>query len=230
MMKKIYILLFLLALTTSCTDYGEKKVFNGTEIYYKDGVTIEQVDKLGESLVESGFADGGHKSVQFVKDGDLYVFRMVVRDEFVNDPSYENLYRFFPKELSQYVGLPVDFHVCDDQFNTIKIYALADSLKTIMAKGTEIRYTNKVMLQDVEKLKEFLIESGFSDDSRKTVELDRENVTYIFKMVIDEYRLRNESNLTILRLMKRELSKNVFSNLPVKIHACDELMNTLKVI
>ncbi|MEM6719448.1 MAG: hypothetical protein AAF611_09050 [Bacteroidota bacterium] len=229
-MKKIYILLFVLVLATSCAYYGEKKVFDGTEIYYTDGVTVEQVEKLGESLVASGFTDGRHKSVQFVKEGEKYVFKMIIKEEFLENEAYENLYKFFPKELSNYVNLPVDFHVCDNQFNTLKVYKLEDSLQSVMAKGTEIRYTKKMLPTEVEKLRTFLIESGFSDDTPKTVELDRENTTYIFKMVIDTYRLKSEANLSILRLLKGELSKKVFSNFPVKIHACDELMNPLKII
>ena len=97
-MKKIGIVLFVAALFVSCNNFGEKKVFDGTEIYYKDGVSAEQVDKLGESLMESGFANGDRKSVQFVKDGDAYVFKMVVKEEFLDNESYKNLFKYLPKE------------------------------------------------------------------------------------------------------------------------------------
>jgi hypothetical protein len=229
-MKKLCALLFVFVFVTACADYGEKKVFNGTEVYYKDGVTAEQAEKLGKSLVDLGFADGGYKSVQFVKEGENYIFKMVIKEVFLDNDSYENIFKFFPKELSDHMNMSIDLYVCDDQFNTLRMYKLDDALKTIMAKGTEIRYTKNVIPKDVEKLKEFLIESGFSDDTRKTIELDRENTTYIFKMVIDRYRLKSESTIGILTMMKQELSKEVFSGLPVKIHACDELMNTLKEI
>lgn len=230
-MKKLSILLFIAAFVTSCTNFGKKKVFDGTEIYYKDGVTEAEVDKLGENLIESGFTNGELKSVQFVKEGESYIFKMVINEENINDESLENVFTYFPKELSQYMDLPVDLHLCDNYFNTLRVYKLNDAPKLMMANATEIRYTNKVMPDDAEKLKKFLIDNGFAThETRKTVVLDRENMTYIFKMVIDKYRINDKATLGMVTMFKRELSKNVFSNLPVKVHLCDDLMNTLKII
>ncbi|WP_298510328.1 hypothetical protein [uncultured Kordia sp.] len=229
MIKKTGILLFILTLLSSCTNYGEKKIFDGTEIYYKDGVTEAQADKLGKSLMDAEFTNGEVKSVQFVKDGDMYLFKMVIKEQFLEDKSLENIFNIFPKELSGYMDLPIDLHLCDSQFNTLRVYKLEDAFKTMMAKRTEIRYTDKVMIEDVEKLKDFLIEYGFSSDNvEKTVELDRESMTYIFKLIIAKNKLENEAVLSYLTRLKMELTKKVFSGLPVKIHMCDEMMNTLK--
>ncbi|WP_298426802.1 hypothetical protein [uncultured Kordia sp.] len=229
-MKKLITLLSAILLLISCANYGEKKVYNGTEVYYKDGVTEEIADKLGENLTSSGFANGDTKSVQFVKEGDVYVFRMVIKDEFLNDESLESVFNIFPKELSDYMNLPVDLHLCDDTFNTLRVHKLEDARKVIMAKATEIRYTKNVTLEEVEKLKSFLLEYGFSDnDNRKTVELDKENDTYIFKMVLAEEKLKNESTVTLLKLFGGEMAKIAFDNQPLKVHMCDELMNTVKI-
>ncbi|MCH2195544.1 hypothetical protein [Kordia sp.] len=231
MMRKTGILLLLLTLIAACTNYGEKKVFDGTEIYYKDGVTEVEADKLGESLMDSGFTNGELKSVQFLKEGDKYIFKMVVKEQFLEDNSLSHVFKFFPREISEYMDLSIDLHLCDSHFNTLQIHTLQDAHKSIMAKATEIRYTNKVVPHDVEKLKDYLIENGFADDEiKKVVVLDRENMNYIFKLVIDKRRLEHEGTLSLLTLLKGQLSKNVFSGLPVKIHMCDDLMNTLKEI
>lgn len=230
-MKKIITLLSVFALLASCANYGEKKVFNGTEVYYKDGVTEAQADKLGESLVSSGFADGNGKSVQFVKEDDRYVFKMVINEESLDDKSLESVFNIFPKELSEYMGFPVDLHLCDDTFNTIRVHKLEDAQQSIMAKATEVRYTKNVTLSEVEKLKDFLIEFGFSDDENaKTVALDKEGNAYIFKMVLEDSRMEDKNTIGILTMFKGELSKNVFNNQPVRVHMCDELMNTIKII
>ena len=129
------------------------------------------------------------------------------------------------------MNLPVDLHLCDDSFHTLRVHKLSDAVQTIMAKATEVRYTENVTLDEAEQLKSFLIEYGFSDDENpKTVALDKEDSTYIFKMVIDKSRLEDASTITLLTLFKDELSKNVFNNQPVKVHMCDELMNTLKIV
>ena len=230
-MKKIITLLSVIALLASCANYGEKKMFNGTEVYYKDGITEAQADKLGESLVSSGFADGNGKSVQFVKDDDNYIFKMVINEESIDNKSLESVFNIFPKELSEYMGFPVDLHLCDNSFNTLRVHKLADAQNTIMAKATEVRYTKNVTLGEAEKLKDFLVEFGFSDDENpKTVALDKEDNFYIFKMVLDKSRMEDENTVGLLTMFKGELSKNVFNNKPVKIHMCDELMNTIKTI
>lgn len=230
-MKKIISLLSAIALLVSCANYGEKKVHNGTEVYYKDGVTEAQADKLGESLVTSGFANGDPKSVQFVKEGDQYIFKMVIKEEFLNDASMQNIFNFFPKELSDMMEIPIDLHLCDDTFNTIRVHKLEDARKTLMAKATEVRYTKNVTQQDAEKLKDFLIKYGFAtDDTPKTVGLDKENGKYLFKMVIDKSKLEDKTTISLLTFFKNELSKTVFENNPVNVHMCDELMNTVKTI
>lgn len=230
-MKKIITLLSVLTLLASCTNYGEKKVFNGTEVYYKDDVSEAQAEKLGESLVASGFADGGTKSVQFLKDGDTYIFKMVIKEEFLNDKSMESVFNIFPKELSDYMDLPVDLHLCDDGFNTLRVHKLTDAIQTIMAKATEVRYTKNVTLSEAEKLKDYLIEFGFSnDETSKTVALDKEGNTYLFKLVMDKSQIDDKNTVGLLFMFKEKLSENVFNNQPVKIHICDELMNTLKII
>ncbi|WP_430411763.1 hypothetical protein [Kordia sp.] len=229
-MRKIITLLAAIALLVSCANYGEKKVYNGTEVYYKDGVTEAQADKLGESLTTSGFADGNAKSVQFLKDGDVYVFKMVIKEDFLNDSSLKSVFNFFPKEISDYMDLPIDLHLCDDSFNTIRVHKLEDARKIMMAKATEIRYTKNVTVEEVEKLKNFLLEYGFSDnDNRKTVELDKEDGAYIFKMVLADEKLENESTVTLLKLFGGEMSEKAFDGQPLKVHMCDELMNTVKI-
>ncbi|WP_046756205.1 hypothetical protein [Kordia jejudonensis] len=230
-MKKIISLLAVVTLFISCTNYGEKKVYDGTEVYYKDGVTEAQVDKLGESLISSGFADGSVKSVQFLKEKDVYQFKMVIKEEFLNDASMQNIFNFFPKELSDMMGIPIDLHLCDDTFNTLRVHKFEDARKTLMAKATEVRYTKNVTKQDAENLKDFLIEYGFAtDETPKTVALDKQDGKYIFKMVIDESKLEDKVTVSLLTFFKDELSKNTFNNTTVNVHMCDELMNTIKII
>lgn len=229
-MKKITTLLIACILLISCANYGEKKVYNGTEVYYKEGVTEAQADKLGESLISSGFSNGDVKSVQFLKDGEQYIFKMVVEEKTLDDATLKNVFNLFPRELSDLMGLPIDLHLCDNTFNTLRVHKYEDAQKAIMAKATEVRYTKNVTLEEAEKLKSFLLDSGFSDDDTpKTVELDKENDTYMFKMVISKDKLNNESTVTLLKLFGSQIAKEVFDNKPLKVHMCDDLMNTIKI-
>lgn len=126
-------LLILCILTTifSCNSYGEKLEFDGTEVYYMTKVTKEEANKLGAYLVSSKFADGKEKSVQLTKDDKTnhFAFRMVTNEKAAKDSTYHFIFRVMAMQISDSVfgGKPVDFHVCDNTFKTLKV--LADESK-----------------------------------------------------------------------------------------------------
>ncbi len=126
-MKKLLLLLSIF-LFLSCTEYGDKLTFNGTDVYYNDGVTVEQAQKLGEYLIESEFTDGTEKSVQLVKEETTgnFVFRMVVSNDI--DESNDMIIKAYAQALSKDVfnDKPVDMHLCDNKFKTLKAFSFSD--------------------------------------------------------------------------------------------------------
>jgi len=113
-----------IVLVASCSGYGKKLNFSKTEVYYTNGINKLEAQNLGKYLVSSGFADGKDKSVQLSKnnaDGN-YVFRMVTTKEAVNNKMYETIFKLMAKQISDSVfnGKPVDFHICDNTFKTLK--------------------------------------------------------------------------------------------------------------
>lgn len=117
-------------LFTSCNSYGSKEVFNGTEVYYKTGVSKDEAMKLGNYLVSSEFADGNKKSVQLIKNKETgaYVFRMVTNKEAQESDSYDFIFKLMAVQMSDSVfnKEPVDFEVCDNLFNTVKTFKFSD--------------------------------------------------------------------------------------------------------
>lgn len=232
-MKKIISIVTLLLLFTACQSYGEKEIFKGTEVYYKEGITEEQVERLGESLIESGFANGDRKSVQFSKDpnSDKYIFKMVIDKKKIDDASLSDIFNIFPRELSDLMDLPIDLHLCNNTFKTLRVHKLEDAQKTTMALETEIRYTKNVTEAELTKLKEYLINSGFSDrQTKKTVAFDKKEEKYILKMVLNKGMMARESTVGILKAFKQQIQEKVLDGKPLEIHMCNTLMNTLKVI
>jgi hypothetical protein len=126
MKSTINVLLFLCStfLFLSCIGYGEKLTFNGTEVYYKDGIERSEAEALGNYLVESEFADGNTKSVQLVKNEENghYLFRMVTQEKAQQDETYEILFKALAMQVSSEVfdGKPVDFDVCNNRFESVK--------------------------------------------------------------------------------------------------------------
>ncbi|MFY0602897.1 MAG: hypothetical protein JXQ93_03035 [Flavobacteriaceae bacterium] len=128
-MKKLMLLLVCFTLIIACNTYGEKLEYKKTEVYYTSKVSKEEAQKLGNYLVSSEFADGNNKSVQLTKgDNGNYVFRMVTTKEASENKTYETLFKIFSKQISDSVfnKAPVDFHVCNNTFKTLKIIPFND--------------------------------------------------------------------------------------------------------
>ncbi|MFC4267392.1 hypothetical protein [Polaribacter marinivivus] len=122
---KILFILFCTVLIFACSGYGEKLQYNKTEVYYTADIEKLEAEKLGEFLVSSGFAGENEKSVQLSKNEETgnYQFRMVTTVEAANSESYQTIFKMFAKQISDSVfnKKPVDFHVCNNTFETLKV-------------------------------------------------------------------------------------------------------------
>lgn len=127
---KHIVLLISISILIGCSGYGTKLDYKGTEVYYTSKVEKADAEKLGDYLVKSKFADGGEKSIQLTKDEktNIFVFRMVTTKEAAESKMYETVFKLFAKTISDSVfnSQPVDFHVCDNTFNTLKVIAFSD--------------------------------------------------------------------------------------------------------
>ncbi len=230
-MKPIIAFLSLL-LFISCSDYGEKISIDGTDVYYKNGVTQTQAQALADYLKSSGFTDGNEKSVQLIKNketGNL-TFRMVVASSFTEGK--DMVFKTFAKQLSKDVfnGEPVDFEICDNTFGTIKNFVFEDQDELIEKDGTSVFYTKNVTGEEAKNLANYLKSSGFTDGTPKTIQLDKQDGIFLFRMIAKEGVEKDESNLTILKSYGEMISKNAFNGAPVKVHLCNDALETILVI
>ncbi|MEZ4874699.1 MAG: hypothetical protein R2793_04445 [Flavobacteriaceae bacterium] len=119
-LKKLGWVLFALFII-SCSGYGEKLVYDGTEVYYKEGVSEDLARKTGAYLQEMGFTDGTTKSVQLTKDS-VHHFRMVVQDQYATDTSMDINFEALAFLLSEEVfdGENIRFELCNNTFKTLR--------------------------------------------------------------------------------------------------------------
>ncbi len=217
----------------SCNPYGKKKEFGNIEVYYKKGVSIEEVDKLGNYLKDNGWNDGETKTVQLVKSGDIYLVRVVVKEGIDQDQEYISLFKVVANELSYEVfdGKTVEIHLCDKNLKTLKVVEMLNYGQLLIFDNVELYYTDKVTKQDAEKLGNFLLESGFNNsEGTKSVQLTKEDKTYQFKMVVMEGYDQDEYYQEIARDFAAYISEYVFDGKPVELHLCNEYFETLKVV
>ncbi|BBM86561.1 hypothetical protein [Candidatus Uabimicrobium amorphum] len=94
----------------------------------------------------------------------------------------------------------------------------------------ELYYTKSVTKNEADTLGKYCVASGFFDGQRKTIQLDKKDNTYLFRMVcLKEY--RNKASYKILcGLMATEISEEVFGGQPTQVHLCDDRLETVTVI
>ncbi|PQJ79621.1 hypothetical protein [Polaribacter porphyrae] len=122
--KNIVLICFSLFIL-SCSGYGEKLQYNKTEVYYTNKVDKADAEKLGDFLISSGFAGENEKSIQLSKDDENgnYQFRMVTTKEAAESETYKAIFEIFATQISDSVfnKKPVDFHICNNIFKTLKV-------------------------------------------------------------------------------------------------------------
>jgi membrane associated rhomboid family serine protease len=103
------------------TSHGKLLQFSGHHFYYASPVTEAEATRLGETLVQWGLEKP--VVVQLRKAGDVYQFRMVVREG--TEMTEENVaaFRQMATGVSGIVfgNAPVEMHICDQQLKTIKV-------------------------------------------------------------------------------------------------------------
>jgi len=121
--KSLFILICMFLLT--CNDsYGTLITYDDSDLYYTSNITSHEAHKLGTYLVEGEFFTPGNTvSVQIDKTGKTYEFRMVVKKGIEKDPEYIEIAKLMAYALSEDVfnGSPVDIHLCDPYFETIRV-------------------------------------------------------------------------------------------------------------
>ncbi len=228
---KQFITFLSIALFISCSNYGEKLTFDGTDVFYKEGATKEQAQKLGEYLNKSGFTDGNEKSVQLVKNketGNL-TFRMVVANDFKQGK--DMVFKTFAKQLSKNVfnGEPLDFEICDNTFKTVKTFKFEKQDELVEKDGASVFYTKNVTKEDAQSLANYLKTSGFTDGTPKTIQLDKKDGNYLFRMVVKEGIEKDDKNVNMLKQFGDMISKNAFNGKPVVVHLCNDELETLRI-
>ncbi|HMO12651.1 MAG TPA: hypothetical protein PKD64_09760 [Pirellulaceae bacterium] len=226
--------LILLIVVAGCSpDYGKKVVFNGTEIFY-DGNTVklEDAERLGRFLEAEDFTDGSTKSIQLVKKSDKWQFRMVIKNEYLDDNDYLAVISAFGRQVSASVfdGADVEIHLCDSTLNTKKVVEAADWGRSISADGTEIYFDGaEVTESDAQNLANYLRESGFIDGAKKSVRLSKYGNVWQFHMVTAEQFFEDAEFQEVAKQFASDLSDSLFNGANVEVHLCDEYFRTKKI-
>lgn len=125
-MTKIFTLslLFVGALfVSSCADYGEKVEQGENEVFYKDGATKEQAQKVLDILIESGaFNPDVESSAQVLKEDDRYIVNIIVREELRESEEVHDFLETIGQQMvyDVFEGDPLTVNITDEKFEVLK--------------------------------------------------------------------------------------------------------------
>lgn len=125
-LQKIFFTAIAVVFFTACVNPGKEIKFNNNKVYFKDGATKEDGQKLGEYLVKTGYFDTtGQKGVdvQVLKNSNSFVVNFVVDTAaFKQHPEAYNTFKSFESEISKNVfgGGTVTIGVVDGELKEVK--------------------------------------------------------------------------------------------------------------
>jgi hypothetical protein len=220
---------------------ANKLTFNGGDLYYAPPVKEAEAKKLGEYLTRGKFFDGSPKSVQIEKSGNIWEFRMVVKQGYEKDEKVVENMKEVAAELSKNVfeEAPVDVHLCDPYFKTLRVVNFPKSQKGVahsqygvklVFSGGELYYTQPVTRSEAEKLGQYLVQAKFFDGTPKTAQINKSGQTYQFRYVVMKGYDQKKEYIDLVKQFSAELSGGVFHNAPVDIHLCDSYLKTRRVV
>ena len=108
------VLAMIVVASTGCRpNFGEKLEINATEIYYKDGATQADAQRLADLLEKKQFIDGKRKSVQLTKNGNVWQFRLAIARGGITEAVKREM-KVYGLELSAgFDGDPFETHLCN---------------------------------------------------------------------------------------------------------------------
>ena len=97
--------------------------------------------------------------------------------------------------------------------------------------GSDLFYTPAVTEAEARALGDYLVKNAFFTKERKgTVQLDKKDGVYQFRMVADEAKIKNPEFLNLTGNFAATLSYDLFNKQKLEIHLCDQKFNTLQAV
>ena len=223
--------LFLLALG-GC-GYGSKAQHGNVEVFYTEGATQAEADKLGPYLVKTWNNPADRRSVQLKKSGAGYVFRMVIKKEMQNDPKTMTGLEIEGARISRDVfdGAAVEVQACDEYFNTVKaLPPRADIRYGIVEGKAEIFYATPDDKEDAQRLGKHLATKLLNAAAQVSFKLAKHDKVVEVHMVANQELLKNPAIIAGLRNDRQEIAKSVFPGKEVELHLCDDHLNEIQVL
>lgn len=197
-MKVLSTIIFclLLAMLSSCSNHGAKVSKENIEVYYKDGVTESEAQKLADYLYPIyGEGDKDTKSIQAVRNGDTVIVRMVLADKSTAPSVDEHVMLNNANRMSASIfnNAPVNIELTDTRFKVVRIIAFkkiepADYGEKIRVGTVDLYYKNGFNTEEATAIAAFINREAKSPStiSFQTEILTQPDTQYVIRMFGDK--------------------------------------------
>jgi membrane associated rhomboid family serine protease len=202
--------------------FGSSVQHGDIEVFYTEGATKTEADRLGAYLVKAYGPSTGRRSVQLKKTTDGYLFRMVVKKEIQKDPKTLKQLEFDGARISRDVfdGAAVEVHACDEHLKTLMKFPPRPDIRYGVVEGkVEVFFAAGVDKRDAQRLAKYL--SGLFKDAPAQVSFklaQRGGIKEIY-MVGKQEMLKDPAVISDLR-ESGTTSLSAYSRAPVSKCTC----------
>ncbi|MFO0866202.1 MAG: hypothetical protein U0744_16400 [Gemmataceae bacterium] len=224
--------LLVVSLVSGCSSYGPNVSSGTIDVHYKGKATKEEAQKLANYLI-GAWGDAPHRrTVQLVKEGDAYQFRMVVKKEFQKDDGTMKKLAFDAARISRDVfdGAPVELHACDEHLATLRaIPPRGDVRYGVAEKKVEVFYSTPTDKEDAARLAKYLT-TIIDGNAIISFKLARRGDVVEVHMVSDPNVLGQPGLIDALQNDRKAIAMNAFPGKTVELHLCDGTFDAIRVL
>ena len=222
----LYLILALLCVSSiGCgPNFGEKLVIRKTEIYYKDGATKADAQRLGELLEKLTFIDGNRKSLQLVKRDDVWEFRMAVGKGGNSEETRQHM-KLYCLELSAgcFDGDAVEVHICNPKLESKSVVKGLRGKRHQLESGKSVFYYKDVSLEQVINFAAIAFATQLDRGPDMSYHLSQSGDVIEIRVkhpAVENMQLARRANDAAVATSNR-----VFSGKQVDVLICDQLFN-----
>jgi len=231
---------------TACNDYGKKITVEGTkgEIYYKDGATEADAQKVGSFLKQDGFLGSTQAaSVQVDRIGDNYTVRFVYnKNYYEKTPGIEDFFRNYTARMSKelFNGKRVDITLTDKYFKDFKNIPYDESAGNTpdgtfnkaayhhRTVGDVNFYWKDITDEESKPIVDYIYQNGAFSGGTAELYISKENNRYLVQFPVKpEYR-NDAGTIAQVQKVSKEIKDNVFPSDPFTFTITDEQLNSVK--
>jgi len=257
-MKKIIQLLVIpslvvAALLSSCNNFGKSIKIIGTkcEVFFKDGATESDAQKVGDFLKEAGFI-GNEKaaSIQVAKENGEYTVRFVYNKEYYEKTDgLDKVFKEYGAKMSEEIfdGKKVNIALANDQFKDYKLIPYTaetvskplhpdappgeplnkDEFDHDTAGGVTF-YWKGISDKESKVIEDYIVENGSFAGGTAEIYMTKEGERYILQFPVKpEYRT-DAGTIAEIEKIAKQIKENVFANNPYSFQMTDEKLNAVK--